>query len=252
MSHCSIVSSYNVIVNIKANKNITYDEIVSDIDSICGSTSATYLAATKVRNINNAYDEVSQTIWNAADGWQFDDSNQTDLPIGLSDLVHNQKDYSLPSDTLAVQKVEILDSSGNYQLLKQRDLQDFDVATTEFLETAGMPQYYDIFGSSVNLYPTPSSAYATMTDGLKVYVDRFVSAFVTGSTSREPGFARPFHRILSLAASIDFERDKGTKDRLVQMKDRLEKGLVNFYSKRNIQRSANVKPHGKRYWRQYV
>jgi len=42
---------------------MTISEIKSDIDFLCGSTSATYLDADKIRNVNIAYQDVARVIW---------------------------------------------------------------------------------------------------------------------------------------------------------------------------------------------
>jgi hypothetical protein len=101
------------------------------------------------------------------------------------------------------------------------------------------------------LYPSPASGDVTLASGLQIMVSRDVSAFSSASTT-EPGFARPFHRILSLAAAIDFTRDQQEKDRFIQIKDRLEKGLVRFYSKRSEENRTSIQPLGKKNWRQYT
>jgi hypothetical protein len=222
------------------------------LNTVTGSYSS-YALADITRNINNSYLDTVRRIWDCAAGWQYDDSNQTTLPVGYATIVHNQQDYEIPTTAQRIQRVEIKDSSGNFQLLKQIDIHDIDnQSMSEFLETAGLPQYYDIVGHSVMLYPTPSSAYCTLASGIAVYVDREPTLFTTASTTAEPGFASSFHKILSYSAAIDFVQDKATQDRLVAMKSRLEKGLVQFYSKRNVERKASIRIKGKKNWRQYI
>lgn len=208
----------------------------------------------KTRNINNAYRNITRLIWECADSWQYDDSNQTDLPIAVTDLVHEQQDYSLPSDAQRVHKIEVMNDNGDYQLLKQKDLHDITQSTTEYLETPGMPLYYDIFGSTIMFYPKPTSAAGgvTLASGMKVYFDRDVSAFTTGSGTREPGFANPFHRLLSISASLDFEKDAGQRNMLLARRAEMEEGLRRFYSKRNIQGKTAIKPYTQKRWKQYL
>ena len=194
------------------------------------------------RNINNAYLETISTIWEAAAGWQFDDSNKTTLPVGYTSLVHNQQDYEMPSTAQRISRIEAKDVGGNLQLLKQIDIHDIDTEAMEsFKSGSGMPLYYDLVGRSIMLYPTPSSASTTLTSGLAVYVDREPTLFDTTATTSAPGFASPFHKILSYGAAIEFIKDKGMQDRLVAMKARLENSLKSFYSKRNIERKANIR-----------
>lgn len=225
----------------------TRQGLVEDTLYNCGlpTVSASYSSYALVditRNINNAYLDTIAKIWNAAAGWQFDDSNQTSLPVGYTTVVHNQQDYELPSTAQRIARVEIKDAGGNFQLLKQIDIHDVNnEAMSEFRSGNGMPQFYDLVGRSVMLYPTPSSAYCTLTSGMAVYVDREPILFTTASTTASPGFASSFHKILSYGAAIDFVQDDATQNRLVAMKTRLENQMISFYSKRNIERNANIK-----------
>lgn len=229
--------------------SITTDRLglVEDTLYLCGlptvsASYSSYALEDITRNLNNAYVDTVSKIWNCAGGWQYDDSNAIDLPIGYTTIVHNQKDYELPTTAQRLQRVEVKDSNGNWQLLKQIDIHDINnEAMPELLETAGLPQYYDLIGRSVMLYPTPSSGYTALASGLAVYFDRTPTLFTTASTTAEPGFASPFHRILSYGAAVDFVQDKGTQDRLVAMKARLENQMTAFYSHRNVERKANIR-----------
>lgn len=220
--------------------------LVEDTLYLCGLPTVTgsyssYPLADITRNINNSYLETVRKIWSCADGWQYDDSNKTDLPVAYATLVHNQQDYALPTDAQRVERVEIEDNEGNYQKLTQIDIHDIDSqAMSEFQETAGMPLYYDLVGRSIMLYPTPASGYVTLASGIAVYVDREPSLFTTASTT-SPGFASPFHRILSYSAAIDYDLDPQTKLSYLKEKEKLEQGLTNFYSKRNVENKPNIK-----------
>ncbi len=236
---------------------ITADRLglVEDTLYHCGLPTVTasyssYALADITRNINNAYLDTIRRIWDCAAGWQYDDSNQTTLPVGYTTLVHNQQDYEIPSTAQRVARIEVKNSNGDFELLKQIDVHDIGIAMPELLETAGMPVYYDLVGRSIMLYPIPTSGSVTLASGIAVYVDREPTLFTTASTTAEPGFASPFHKILSYAAAIDFVQDKATQDRLVAMKARLEAGLTQFYSKRNVERKAQIRPS--KNWRQYT
>jgi hypothetical protein len=229
------------------DKSSLYD----DIDYLCGSTSATYPILDKRRNIYNAYNDVSRQIWEVANGWQYDDSNRVNLPIAHTTLVHNQQDYALPTNAQRIERVEVEDSNGNWVKLAQLDTRDLSVSISEFENSAGLPKYYDLIGTSLMLYPKPASGSCTLASGLAVIVSRDVSAFASASTA-EPGFARPFHRLLSLAAALDFTQDPQQRNRFLLMKDRLEKGLVRFYSKRNEEYRTIIKPYAKSRWQRYL
>jgi hypothetical protein len=213
---------------------MTFNEITQDVDFLCGSTSATYSTSNKTRNINIAYHDVARQIWDSAGDWQYDDSNATTLPISQTTLSHNQQDYSIPTTAQRIHRVEVKDNGGDWHKLQQLDLHDIDIGREELYKSPSLPIYYDIVGRSIMLYPSPSSAYTTLASGLAVYVDRNVTEFPTTATTTEPGFATPFHRILSYAAALDFVHDPNQRQFLQRQKDKLEQGLSRFYSKRNI------------------
>jgi hypothetical protein len=218
---------------------------------LAGSTSGVYTDVNLVRNLNIAYHDVSRLIWDSSDGWQYDDTNSTELPIATTSLVHSQQDYTLPSTSQRLERVEVQTADGEYVKLEQFDIHDTNQALSEFISGEGRPMYYDVIGRSVMLYPTPHSAHVTLSAGLKIVVSRNVTEFAVTATTTEPGFATPFHRILSYAAAIDYVKDEREVERLSKQKQRLEEGLQRFYSRRNVERRSAIRPQSKRYWRQY-
>lgn len=226
--------------------------IKQDIDFLCGSTSASYPDAAKIRNVNISYGDISRTIWDSTSGWQYDDSNATTLPVGYAPLSHGIQDYTLPATTQRIYRVEIKDSSGNFQKLQQLNYGDVDVSMPEFYEARGMPIYYDLVGRSLLLYPSPASGSVTLLSGLAVYFDREVTEFNTTATTTVPGFATPFHRILSYSAALDFLQDASQRQFIANQKQRLEEGLVKFYSRRNVDYDPRVKPSAKKRWKMWT
>lgn len=226
--------------------------IKSDVYFLTNSTSASYPNADLIRNVNIAYHDIARLIWESSYGWQYDDSNATTLPVAKTTLVHNQQDYSLPTNAQRVLRVEVKDSNSNWLKLKPLDIHDISIAMPEYLETANIPVYYDLIGRSLMLYPKPHSGYCTTTSGLAIYVDRNVTEFVTTATTTTPGFATAFHRILSYAAAIDFSDNSPDRQFLIQQKSRLENGLIRFYSKQAEERQPTLRPSGRRGWRKYT
>ena len=157
------------------------------------------------RLINDRYNQVSNKIWKMVGDWEFDDTNQTTLPIATADLVANQQDYELPSSAQKLERVEVKNQDGDYVVIDPIDKSQIpDIALTEYYEDSGMPLCYDVVGRSLVLYPAPGTGYVTLTDGLKVYVSRDVIQFNATATTQEPGFAKQFHRILPVGACMDF------------------------------------------------
>jgi hypothetical protein len=226
-------------------------EIKDDINFLVGSTSATYENTDKLRNINIAYADVASIIWENATGWQYNDSNNSTPAIAKSSLVHNTQDVVLPSTIQRVHRVEVEDKNGIWTELIPVSIHDITLqAMPEFEKTPGLPKYYEINGTNVLLFPTPTSASCTLTSGIAFYVDKDVTPMV--SDSAIPGFPTSFHRILSYAAALDFTQDEQLRKSLITRKGFLESKLAKFYSHKDIQGKKAIKPAGKRNWRKYI
>lgn len=223
----------------------TLQGLKQDIDFLCGTNDTAYTENDKVRNINRWAYRVVTWIYRASGTWQFDDSNKTDFPIATTTLVASQQDYELPSDLLKIERVEVLDSDGNYRKLKAIDQSQIDQALTEFKESDGLPQYYDLVGNSLFLYPAPAAADVTTSAGLKIHFLREIDVFTGSDTTQEPGFAEPFHRLLSLGAAYDWLVANGTQQRLQNVRQEIEimrEELAAFYKDRNRDVKIQVKP----------
>lgn len=167
------------------------------------------LLATFTRYINEAINRVTSLILTSDGRWQWDDTNNTDYPIGTTSLVtplgSEQQDYQFAVNFLWIQRVEVMDVAGNWNLLNPIDQADlYDQSLPDFLKTAGMPLYYDKIANSIFLYPKPLATAVTSTNGLRVYFQRPPSYFITTDTTKVPGFNSLYHRLVALIASRDY------------------------------------------------
>lgn len=189
-------------------------------------------------------------IWRVQSDWQWDDTNQTDLPIATTTLVADQQDYSLPSTAQQIEKVAVLNSNNQYIQLLPIDLTQIPYDMSEFFKDSGMPKYYDIVGRSLMLYPKPALSDVTLAAGLKIYVSRGIDEFTTSDTSQEPGFANNFHRLLSAGASIDYATGKQMQSVIVNcsviIKD-LETEMESFYANRNKELRSKIIPNSEQF-----
>jgi len=222
------------------SNDTTKNGIVEEIDFIIGSDSTEYPIAQKTRNINRWFDRVVSLILQADSKWQWDDANHSDLPIGTLSLVASQQTYSISgNELLKLLKVECSDSNGTFNPLIQIDIREMKgIAMSELLKTAGTPQSFDIINNTFTLYPKPNYSYA---DGLKIYYQRIADYFAVADTTKVPGFAEPFHRILSYGPALDFCIAKNMNGRIALLRDeiaKLEAGIIAHYSSRN----KDVKP----------
>ena len=168
---------------------------------------STQWATSKVVNsVNNYLDTVAGYAIGADRRFQWDDTNHTKLPIGTTDLVANQADYSFLTDEqgnaiLNLTRIDILDSNGTYRELQIIDQAEIPMALDEWQKTAGLPTHYDkIADNVIRLYPKPLTA---VTSGLKFYFQRVPSYFVATDTTKSPGVPPLLHRGFVIASAYD-------------------------------------------------
>jgi len=139
--------------------------------------------------------------------FQLDDTNHTKLPIGTTDLVANQSNYSFLTDEQGnritnLTRIDILDDSGLYRQLKPIDQAGLKGwALDEWNKTANLPLYYDkIADNVIRLYPKPATS---VTSGIKFYFQRSPSFFTATDTTKAPGVADDLHRGFVVASAYD-------------------------------------------------
>ena len=211
-------------------------DLYSDARFWCGianTDTTTYPLADFTRNANFALDRVSSLIM------KWDDTNNTDLPIATTSLVASQQDYGIAVGHLKVLKVRIKDQQGNWVSLdpiNRRDLTD-----SQLTATAGDPKRYDKAGNSLFLYPKPSYA---SSGGLEVQFQRGASYFATTDTTKTPGFATHFHRLVSLYAALDYCETNDFDKRAAKIRaniQTLEAELITHYSSRDLDAKISLK-----------
>jgi len=159
--------------------------------------------ATMVIFANNALERVASIIMTLDGRWQWDDTNNTDLPIATTNLVSGQQDYSIASSHLAITGVELKDTSGNWVPLTPIDQNDikYNPSTTDFMKGGGTPRHYDKAGVSIFLYPIPNFSQSA---SLKIRYQRGPSYFVAGDTTKQPGFNALYHDLIPLWISYNY------------------------------------------------
>lgn len=206
-------------------------DLSTDIDFWCDTNDTSFPQAKKILNANFALDDVVAQIMRADGRWKWDDTNNSDLPVGTTSLVASQQDYSIATTHLKILKVRAKDGAGNWYTLDPVDranLTDADLDTT----VTGVPVKYTKQGNSFYLYPIPNYS---SSGGLSVEFQRGASYFAVGDTTKEPGFASMFHRLISLKVSEKYCM-KNNLARLPAIQNeilKLEALLGDFYARRN-------------------
>lgn len=161
-------------------------------------------------DINLAFDDFLPLAFNSNGLWQFDDSNNTDYPIITTSLVANQRDYAFTTDgssnlILDVYRVSAKDSSGVFQDLTVVDAQtDRDVQSFyDGRNTTGTPNRYDKTSNAIFLDPIPSY---NSSGGLKLYINREPSYFVSTDTTKKPGVPGNLHMWFVLKPAFNYAR----------------------------------------------
>lgn len=197
--------------------------------------------------INQAYHKIVTYIIASDTNWKWDDSNYTNFPRGSQNLVSGQQDYALPTATgtytaansatlMNIETISILDKSG-YEVELRESFEDEATLNTLFL-TSGQPQVYKLYNNSVKVWPSPdNNVSVTLTNGLVTYFQRTASEFVSTDTTKAPGIQLPFHRLLSLQASLDYcATRKGLESKAAYIQtqyNELMAQMKDYYSNRN-------------------
>lgn len=210
---------------------------------------STQWATSKIVNsVNNYLDTVTGYLIATDRNFQFDDTNHSKLPIGTTNLVANQSDYSFLVDEqsnkiLTLTRIDLLGSDGLYHQLDAIDQYQIDVALDEYKKTAGTPVQYDkIADNIVRLYPKPSTS---ITSGLKFYFQRTPSYFTASDTTKEPGVPALLHRGFVIAGAYDGAMTLGLSNFSVLATEmqREEIKMVQYFKGRNKDLKMRMRPN---------
>lgn len=222
----------------------TITNIVNRIYRLTRTNSTSYPAADMLEDINFAYNRVASLIMGTDNRWQWDDTNQTDLPIATTNLVSGQQDYSITNVHLKITRVEISTTATGtpFQVLQYYDQTDESGSLTYNATLTGVPYRYDIIGSSLFLDPKPNYS---CTAGLKIYYQRgpaeFTSAEVSTGT-KQPGFSSLYHDLIPLWVAFDWWliNDVSQTAKIKAQIDMKEAELKKDYALRNLTDHQNI------------
>lgn len=148
--------------------------------------------------INTAYSRYCILALMADNLWQFDDNNYSDFPIGTTNLIANQPDYTLTNEQVIIEQVEVLDPTGKVWMAvpegDERKFAEYKISESQYFNNvAAIPIFHIKKGNSILLMPTPSYS---VTQGLKVRFKRPPIYYVSTDTTKLPGFNRLHHEYL--------------------------------------------------------
>lgn len=201
-----------MVIYDTANK---HNSLIHELWDLCDADITSFPLVRAIRGINSALEQIIGELINADGTWQFDDTNYTDFPIGTYTLVNSQERYSFNDKFLQLIEVSVKNKNGDFQILRPIDQKEYSdlIPLAEAYETDGMPVAYDkVSDDTIDLFPAPDNGVSvTLASGLKIKFKRTASIFamtdadtITSATSKQPGFASPFHIILAYMTAIPF------------------------------------------------
>lgn len=251
------------------SQQTTKDGIVQEITFLTGLDTNAIATEDRARMANRWYQRAALLAWKNDPDWQFDDgeniaagqsnnswtydSTFAGLPRATRDLTDDTRIYGLPTNAFAIERVEVKRANGDWVVVKPIEesklkrgvsLPEFDAAIPEFLKTKGIPRYYNLIGTNIELFPAPDSSEITTTAGIKIYVSRNVYRFASTDDSKEPALPEQFHQILSLGASADIALAKGLEN-AKRLRDEAELMLFElgeYYSQRTRHNRRYIRP----------
>ena len=222
--------------------NIEYKGIVQQYEleigasrgSVAGNTSLLkeFTAAS-----NLAIDDYVALMIQVSGSWKADDTNHTDYPEILTDLVSGQRDYTFLTDEngnmiLDIYKVYLL-TGGAYKLLDYANA-DTETSASSFtngLNATGVASKYDKTANAIRLDLTPT---ANVTKGLKVSINREANYFLFTDTDKKPGFPGTHHKYFYLKPALDYARRNGLAsfDRIQGAVMQTEQEIKEYFNRR--------------------
>lgn len=207
-------------------------------------TTSSFPLKTKTREINQALANFFVLAQMYSGNWKVDDTNHSGTPEHTINLVSGTRAYTFTTDSssneiLAIDRVEITDSSGNTKRLQQLNRSVItDEGMSEFMETTGEPEFYDIVGKTVTVYPAPNY---NATGGLKLFNERAGSYFADTDTTKVAGIPRVFHEYLVIRPAYFFCATKGlSQAKFLQIElAKMEEAIKEFYQTRAKDSNSN-------------
>lgn len=235
---------------------MTFTDILTQVRTFMRVDSTQWSDAKITYSVNNWFDTVAGYAIGADKRFQWDDTNHSKMPIGTTDLVADQDNYSFLTDEqgnriLTLTRLEWKDENGLWTELKPIDQAEISPeALDEFQKTSARPMYYDKTNDNViRLYPASDTS---VTAGLKFYFQRTPSYFTVADDTKEPGVANTLHRGFVIASAYDGALALGLPN-LQPLSIELERErqkMMDYFSNRSNDEQVRIRPYseGKEQW----
>lgn len=197
--------------------------------------------------LNEAISRYAHLALMSDNNWEWDDRNQTDIPIGTTSIAQGVQDYSVSTEHTIITGVEVKDSSGNWYSLRELDERFFtenDISISQYTaNTTGVPWEYTKVANSIFLFPAPNYSQAA---SLKVHFKRAPTYYTVSDTTKVQGFSDLQATYLSDYASWKYAASRNlpqsTVNRLRQeIQIWEEKKIPELYAKRSAEHSKIIR-----------
>ncbi len=222
----------------------------SNYGAISGSSKK---KATFARYINGGLNRYTALVMKAETRWQFHDSNYLTHPEAYTTMTAGQSDYGLSELHLQLRHAYVKNSEGKKVPLQPIDEYDFTthgVSPGEYFSEDGLPRYYDKKGRSIRLYPAPSAAGTTLTNGLFVTYTSAPSYFDPADTTKEAGIPLIFQDYPAIYGCWKYAIDHQMSKKIKSFKNELiemENDILDFYNLRDRDDRPQLRTRRKNY-----
>lgn len=182
-----------------AKFNSGTDSLYADALFWSGATSDTFpIDPDFTRSANFAVQRITAVIQKCDNTWKYNDSNSSTELIDSSTNLTTTNKYAISLAWLKIGRVRVKDPDGNWITLKKVTREQL---TDAQLAEVGTPWAYYKLGKYIYLVGTPNYG---ATGGLEVQFQAGADLFTVADTTKEPGFAPQFHRLVSLLSALDW------------------------------------------------
>jgi len=226
-------------------------DLYSDALYWSGADSSQYTIEEFTRNANFALNDITSLILKSDTSWKWRDNTLSDELLDTTiDIVSGTANYAPLVTWLKIRRIRIKDTNGVLRTLKKVDREDL---TDSQLRESGTPRFYYLLGGFIYLVSNPNY---NSTNGLEVQFQKGADLFDKDDTTKQPGFASPYHRIVSLKGALDYVEANSIRNRAPQIRARIGvepdyaegikgsgmlKAIVDFYSARDDDEQPRIK-----------
>lgn len=181
----------------------------------------------------------------------WDNTNHSKLPIGTTDLVENQVDYSFLTDEqgnsiITLTGISLVDANGIEQPLNLVDRNDSGYNKETYGTHSGTPTAYDKIADNIIRLDNKPTATDVSTYDLKFYFQRTSPKYDATSTTATTGFSPLLDRGFVIASAYDGALTLGLPNLSALGAERAleEQKVENYFTNRNNdeRRSLTNKP----------